>query len=300
MHPTLHAFPSCCSVSSRQHVKKKFTRSLTKSSVSPTSPHASWACSGTLAIQAVHGPSCCSIERPPNERMYISLQLAMSTVNGTLPARCNLLHYHSIFGAAFYIWCCLNIGLRAATADPVHLVSPPMENSLYYRDHGLCSSTSCCISQCPVHYTVKFDADVFIQSGVNSYWQPPSWIFRLCEFGHSGVLIVWYLCFVPNLVQISVIVTQIDAVSIKPSFDDVTRINFRFRLLVTWSSPHGRDASSHKIWCIYLYSVQSYWHFPEIKDGCRHYLGFVGGSHGTTHEGVFLVRTACKNFVVIG
>ena len=36
-------------------------------------------------------------------------------------------------------------------------------------------------------------------------------IFSLCEFGHSGVLIVWYLCSVPNLVQISVIVTEIDA-----------------------------------------------------------------------------------------
>jgi len=40
---------------------------------------------------------------------------------------------------------------------------------------------------------------------------PASWIFRLCEFGHSGVLIVWYLCSVPNLVQIFVIVTEIDA-----------------------------------------------------------------------------------------
>jgi len=43
------------------------------------------------------------------------------------------------------------------------------ENSLYYqtsRNHGLSGSTSCCISQCPVHYTVKFDADIFIQSGV--------------------------------------------------------------------------------------------------------------------------------------
>jgi len=29
----------------------------------------------------------------------------------------------------------------------------------------------------------------------NSRWrQPPSWIFRLCEFGYSGMLIVWYLC----------------------------------------------------------------------------------------------------------
>ena len=33
------------------------------------------------------------------------------------------------------------------------------------------------------------------------------------------------------------------------SFDDVTRINFRFILLVTWSSPHGYVAFSHMIWC---------------------------------------------------
>ena len=50
--------------------------------------------------------------------------------------------------------------------------------------------------------------DIFFQ---NSRWRPPpSWIFSLCEFGHSGVLIVWYLCSVPNLVQISVMVTEID------------------------------------------------------------------------------------------
>jgi len=64
------------------------------------------------------------------------------------------------------------------------------------------------------------------------------------------------------------------------SFDDVTRINFRFRLLVTWSSVHGRNASSHKIWCRYLYPMQSYWHFAEIKDGGRRRLGFVGGAMG--------------------
>ena len=40
---------------------------------------------------------------------------------------------------------------------------------------------------------------------------PPSGTFRLCEFGHSGVLIVLYLCSVPNLVKISVIVAEIDA-----------------------------------------------------------------------------------------
>ena len=43
------------------------------------------------------------------------------------------------------------------------------------------------------------------------------------------------------------------------SFYDVTRINFRFRLLVTLSSPHARDASSHKIWCRYLY-----YYYPEL------------------------------------
>jgi len=46
----------------------------------------------------------------------------------------------------------------------------------------------------------------------NSKWRPPpSWIFSLYEFGHSSMLVVWYLCSVPNLVQISVIVTEIDA-----------------------------------------------------------------------------------------
>jgi len=37
--------------------------------------------------------------------------------------------------------------------------------------------------------------------------------------------------------------------SSRHSFDEVSRINFRFRLLVSWSSPHGRAASSHKLWC---------------------------------------------------
>ena len=48
-----------------------------------------------------------------------------------------------------------------------------------------------------MHLHIKFGADIFIQSGLltifrNSRWRPPpSWIFSLCEFGHSGVLIVW-------------------------------------------------------------------------------------------------------------
>ena len=50
-------------------------------------------------------------------------------------------------------------------------------------------------------------------------------------------------------------------------FDDVTRINFWFRLLVAWSSPHGRDASSHKVRWRHLYPVRSCWYFSEIQDG---------------------------------
>jgi len=36
--------------------------------------------------------------------------------------------------------------------------------------------------------------------------------------------------------------------------------------------------------------------FSEIQDGGRRHLGFVG-SHGNTHEGLFVVR---KNCVTIG
>ena len=37
-----------------------------------------------------------------------------------------------------------------------------------------------------------------------------------------------------------------------------------------------------------------------IQDGDRRHLEFVGGSHGTTHEGTLAVRTPCKNLVMMG
>ena len=44
--------------------------------------------------------------------------------------------------------------------------------------------------------------------------------------------------------------------------------------------------------------------FPKIKmaadDGGRRHLGFVRLSRGTTHEASFMVRTSCKNSVMIG
>ena len=81
----------------------------------------------------------------------------------------------------------------------------------------------------------------------------------------------------------------------RPLFDDVTQINFRFRILVTWSSPaspwciipynlmqdifiqskvidifpivwpsqHVLGASSHEIWGRHLYPIRSYWCFIQ-------------------------------------
>ena len=60
------------------------------------------------------------------------------------------------------------------------------------------------------------------------------------------------------------------------SFDDVTRINFRFRLLVIWSSPRDSDASSYIIWCkISLSSPDFFLHFfPKFKMAAAAILDF--------------------------
>ena len=70
-----------------------------------------------------------------------------------------------------------------------------------------------------------------------------SWIFSLCEFGRSGVLTVWYLCYVPNLVQISVTVTEIDAhyaseIHVMTSRELTSGFDF-------WSRGHLRVAVMH-------------------------------------------------------
>jgi len=72
-----------------------------------------------------------------------------------------------------------------------------------------------------MHLPIKYGANIFIQSGVinifpNPRWRPPpSWIFRLCEFGHLGVFIVWYLCSVSNWVKISALVTKVDTLKLQ-------------------------------------------------------------------------------------
>ena len=72
-----------------------------------------------------------------------------------------------------------------------------------------------------MHLSIKFGADIFIQSRVIDIFPKFKMaaaailIYRLCEFDHSGVLTVWYLSSVPYLVQISVTVTEIDALMLR-------------------------------------------------------------------------------------
>ena len=64
--------------------------------------------------------------------------------------------------------------------------------------------------------TISLSSPKLLTFFQNSRWRPPpSWIFSLCEFRHSGVLVVWCLCSVPNLFQISVIVTEINTHMLK-------------------------------------------------------------------------------------
>jgi len=135
-----------------------------------------------------------------------------------------------------------------------------------------------------MHRPTKFCASSFIQFRVigifrNPRWRPPpSCIyksFKFATFRHvNSVLLelnnlyqIWfkYLLWSPRWTHLCS----------RCSFDDVTRINFRLRLLVTWSSLHGRGASSHIIWCRYLYPVRSYLHFfPKLKMAAAAILDF--------------------------
>ena len=100
------------------------------------------------------------------------------------------------------------------------------------------------------------------------------------------MLIVWYLCSVSNLVQISVIVTEIDQICFRPSFDDVTRINFRFRLLIMWSSPYNRYVSSHLVQTAQS-NPELLTFFPKFKTAAAAILDFQVVT--LAHSGVLIV-----------
>jgi len=135
-----------------------------------------------------------------------------------------------------------------------------------------------------IHLHIKFGADIFIQFGVidifPKFKMAAAAILDFSDYVNLAIRVYWQ-CGVCVLYQIGLKymhwLLRSTHLCFRHSFDDVTRINFRFRLLVMLSSAHGRDASSCKIWCRYLYPMRSYWHFSEIKDGGRRHLGFIGG-----------------------
>ena len=117
-----------------------------------------------------------------------------------------------------------------------------------------------------MHLYIKFGADIFIQSGVIDIYPKLKMaaaaildfqVMRIWPFRRvDSVAFVFCTKFGSNICYNQSL--RSTHLCLRHSFDDVTRINFRFRLLVTWSSPYGRDASLHKTWCRYLYPVRSY------------------------------------------
>jgi len=97
----------------------------------------------------------------------------------------------------------LNIGCchwdRRTYASDLHLMTSNELTSGFHFWSVVISTSAWCIFPCEISYSSP-ELLIFFR---NSRWRPPpSWIFSLCEFGHSDVLAVWYLCSVPNLVQI--------------------------------------------------------------------------------------------------
>ena len=72
-----------------------------------------------------------------------------------------------------------------------------------------------------MHLHIKYGTDIFIQSGVIDIFPKFKMAaaaildFRLCEFGYSGVLTVWYLCSVPNWFKIYALVTESDTLMLQ-------------------------------------------------------------------------------------
>ena len=137
----------------------------------------------------------------------------------------------------------------------------------------------------------------------NSRWRPPpSWIFSLCEFGHSGVLIVWLVLVLCAKFGSTICYSHSDRRTYASDLHLITSreltSGFDF-----WSRGHLCMAVMHlpiKFGAyIFIQSGVIDWYFSKSKDGGRRHLGFVWMSHGTTHEASFVVRTSYKNFVMI-
>jgi len=132
-----------------------------------------------------------------------------------------------------------------------------------------------------MHLPTKFCANSSIQFAVidifrNPRWRPPpSWIFKSYKFGTfrhvNNVVLELYIKFGSNICD-----SHWDQHTCsRRSFDDVSRINFRFRLLIRWSSSHGSGASSNIVWCkIALSSPKLLTFFRNFKMAAAAILDF--------------------------
>jgi len=135
----------------------------------------------------------------------------------------------------------------------------------------------------------------------NSRWRPPpSWIFILCEFGHFDVLIVWCLCSVPNLVQISYSHwdrrTYASDLLLMASRELTSGFNF-------WSRGHLCVAVVHlpvKFGADIFIQSGVIDIFPKLKMVAAAILDCLGEPWDHPRSLSFVVRTSCKNFVMIG
>jgi len=115
---------------------------------------------------------------------------------------------------------------------------------------------------------------IFLQI-LRSYWHfrnprqrpPPSWIFKSCTFGTfrhvNSVVLELYIKFRSNICE--------------SHWDQHTYAHLMTsRELNMWLSPYGRGASSHKIWCRYIYisSSELLTFFPKFKMAAAAILDF--------------------------
>jgi len=124
-----------------------------------------------------------------------------------------------------------------------------------------------------MHLPTKFCANSSIKFGVLDIFRnprqrpPPSWIFKSCTFGTfrhvNSVVLELYIKFRSNICE--------------SHWDQHTYAHLMTsRELNMWLSPYGRGASSHKIWCRYIYisSSELLTFFPKFKMAAAAILDF--------------------------
>ena len=158
-----------------------------------------------------------------------------------------------------------------------------------------------------MHLHIKFGADIFIKSGVID-------IFPKFKMAATAILDLQFMWIWPYRRFDSVVFVFCVKLCSNICYSHLDRRTCASDLhLMTsceltsgfdfWSCGHLRMTVMHlpmQFGAVYLSNPELYWYFSKIKDGGRRHLGFVWVSHGTTYKASFVVRTSCKNFVMIG